>query len=448
MELARAAFHSVSNSLEPVARRFLSSKLQEHPLFWQGRLGHYRIEHPEDRRPRIWLHAASVGEVTGAIPIVRTLREQLPGAAITLTVTTPQGFQFARTNLSPWAQILPFPLDFPAVLDRAFRHLRPDLYVALEGEFWPNLFRILEHHQTPAVLLNGQLSHRSAIWYRLFKPLFQPIFRQFVWLAMHAEEDRRNVLLLGASPERTFVLGSSKYDALALRKDPEKVRSWRQALDLPDGIPVIVGGSLRGQECINLLEVFRVLKNTASALVGIFAPRHLSQISTMAGWLDRQGIAFQLLSQFESATATRSSSIILVDRIGLLFDLYGLGDLVFCGGTLEPIGGHNILEPAAWEKPVFYGPHLQKVSDEHNILQAFRGSFLVQDAEDLLQQWSYWIGDLTGLHLYGKHARAALSELGGVCTQQVELIMSALSRQGVFERLLSVWPSRERNDRV
>ena len=431
MELARAAFYSLSNSLEPAARCFLSSKLRENPVFWQGRLGHYRTEPQENHHPRIWLHAASVGEVTGAIAIVRTLREQLPAAGLTLTVTTPQGFQFARTNLSPWARILPFPLDFPAAVERACRHLQPDLYVALEGEFWPNLFRFLEQRRTPAVLLNGKLSHRSAIWYGLFRPLFQPIFKQFVWLAMHAEEDRRNVLLLGALPTRTFVLGSSKYDALALRRDAEKVQAWRQALDLPHGMPVIVGGSLRGQECISLLEVFRTLKVTAPALVGIFAPRHLSQIPVMAAWLDRQGVAFQLLSQFERVEATRSASIILVDRIGLLFDLYGLGDLVFCGGTLEPIGGHNILEPAAWEKAVFYGPHLQKVSDEHNILRAFRGSFLVENAADLLRQWSYWIGDLAGLHRHGKHARAALAELGGVCTKQVELIMSALSTQGL-----------------
>ncbi len=287
MDLVRAAYHSASNSLEPLARCFLSSRLQENPLFWQGRLGYYATESPAHRRPRLWLHAASVGEVTGAIPIVRALREQLPGAAITLTVTTPQGFQFARSNLSPWAQILPFPLDLPPVLDRAFQSLRPDLYVALESEFWPNLFRFLELYQTPAILLNGQLSHRSAIWYGLLKPLFQPVFRQFVGLAMHAEEDRRNVLRLGVPPERTCVLGSSKYDALVLRKDPAKVRAWRQVLDLPEGVPTIVGGSLRRQECVRLLEIFRTLKNLDSSLVGIFAPRHLTQIPNMAAWLER-----------------------------------------------------------------------------------------------------------------------------------------------------------------
>ena len=429
MELPRLTYHFISNFLEPWAPRFLSSRLQEDPLFWQGRLGYYDLESTHDRTPRIWLHAASVGEVTGALPIVRTLRERLPDAGITLTVTTPQGFQFALTTLSQWAQILPFPLDFPAALERALGILQPDLYVALEGEFWPNLFRFLERRRIPAVLLNGQLSPRSASWYGLFKSLFQPIFKQFVWLAMHSEEDRNNVVRLGADPGSTCVLGSSKYDALLLRKDPTRVLEWRRMLDLASEFPVLVGGSLRRLECIQLLEVFHSLQQVAPQLIGIFAPRHMAQIPEMARWLDDHKIAFQLLSQIESRRERRTTSVVLVDRIGILFDLYALGDLIFCGGTLEPFGGHNILEPAAWGKPVFYGPHLQKVADEHNILQAFKASFLVQDSADLLGQWSYWIQHLSELRKIGDNAKGALLKLSGVSARQVEIIMTALSKR-------------------
>jgi len=427
LELPRSTYNSISSFLEPWAIRFLSSRVQEDPSFWQGRLGYYNLESTCEQSPRIWLHAASVGEVTGAIPIVRTLRERLPGAGLCLTVTTPQGFQFARANLSPWAQILPFPLDFPAVLERAFRKIKPDLYVALEAEFWPNLFRFLECYRAPAVLLNGQLSHRSARWYGLFESLFRPIFEQFVWLAMHSEEDRKNVLLLGASPERTYVLGSSKYDALVLRKDPEKSGEWRRLLNLRGDAPVLVGGSLRRLECVQLLEVFHNLCKVDPGLVGIFAPRHMAEIANMIKWLDSRRIVYQLLSRIETAKEERSASVILVDRIGILFDLYALGDLIFCGGTLEPIGGHNIMEPAAWGKPVFYGPHLQKVSDEHNILQGSKGGFLVRDSRDLLQQWSYWICHLSELRQHGENAKEALLKVGGVSTRQVELIMSALA---------------------
>jgi 3-deoxy-D-manno-octulosonic-acid transferase len=433
LELLRLAYNFISDSLEPWASRFLSSREQEDPLFWQGRFGYYHLESSLDRTPRIWLHAASVGEVTGALPIIHALRERLPGAGITLTVTTPQGFQFARTTISPWAQILPFPFDFPSALERAFAILQPDLYVALEGEFWPNLFRFLERHRTPAVLLNGQLSQRSAGWYGLLRSLFQPIFKQFVWLAMHSEEDRKQVLLLGADPGRTSVLGSSKYDALLLRKNPQKVLHWRRLLDLPEEIPVLVGGSLRRMECTKLLEVFHTLKTVSPQLVGIFAPRHMGQIPRMTTWLNDHHIAFQLLSQVEAGRERRSSSVILVDRIGILFDLYALGNLIFCGGTLEPFEGHNIMEPAAWGKPVFYGPHLQKVTHEHNTLTAFGGSFLVQDSRDLLEQWSYWIQHLAEFKRYGENAREALLKLAGVSVRQVEILMRALPERATHD---------------
>jgi len=375
------------------------------------------------------MHAASVGEVTGAIPIVRTLRERLPGAALYLTVTTPHGFQFACSNLSPWARILPFPLDFPVVLERAFRKIQPDLYVALEAEFWPNLFRFLKRYQTPAVLLNGQLSHRSTRWSRVMEPLFRPIFQQFAWLAMHSDEDRKNVLLLGASQERTCVLGSSKYDALLLRRDMARPDEWRRKLSLHRDVPVLIGGSLRRSECTQLMEIFCSLKKMDPGLVGLFAPRHMGQLANMTKWLDARRVDYQLLSQIQTAREDRSASVVLVDSIGILFDLYAVGDLVFCGGTLEPFDGHNIMEPAAWGKAVFYGPHLQKVSDEHNILQNSKGGFLVKDSNDLLRQWGYWIQSLPGLKQHGENAKQALLQVSGVSTRQVELIMSALAER-------------------
>jgi 3-deoxy-D-manno-octulosonic-acid transferase len=155
----------------------------------------------------------------------------------------------------------------------------------------------------------------------------------------------------------------------------------------------------------------------------------MTQIPPMIKWLDDRKIDFQLLSQIETGGPKRSASVILVDRIGILFDLYALGDLIFCGGTLEPFDGHNIMEPAAWGKPVFYGPHLQKVADEHNILQAFNGSFLVQDSRELLEQWSYWLQHPSELRRYGENAKEALLKLGGVSARQVEIVMHALSER-------------------
>jgi len=426
LEPLELAYNLILNTAGYGVLPYLWSKAKDDPIFMEGRLGGFDLPPSIEKRPRLWFHAASVGEVTGAIPTLHAAHSRLPHAAIFLSVATLQGFRFAKKQLPGWTHVLPFPLDFPWVIKRAFNQLQPDLYVTFESEFWPNLYRFLERKGVPAVLLNGRISSRSARRYRNLKPLFQPVFERFRWLAMHSEEDRRNILTLGVPAEKTVVLGSSKYDGLSLRARPEKTHQWRGILSLPEDIPVVVAGSLRRSECLELMEVFQALRKIDERVVGIFVPRHLEQIPNMVQWLQEREIPFQLLSHIEAGEEKRRCCVVLVDRIGILFELYALGDLIFCGGTLEPIGGHNILEPAAWKKPVFYGPHLQKVPDEHRILQALKGSFPVHDDQDLQQQWSYWIRHLSELKPHGEMAGKALETLGGVAAKQVELLVSAL----------------------
>jgi 3-deoxy-D-manno-octulosonic-acid transferase len=402
------------------------SKAGPDPLFRKGRFGRYDEQMNRRAAHRIWIHAASVGEVTGAIPVLKALQERLAHASIFLTAATPQGFAFARKGLPEQVKVLPFPLDFPHVLTRALRQLQPDLYVALEGEFWPNLYRTLHYHGIPTVLLNGRLSNRSANLYRLFKPLFKSIFERFQWLAMHSDEDLKNILTLGANPERSLVLGSSKYEGLLSRAQPEAPEKWRAILSIPSGVPVLVGGSLRRNECFDLPEIYRELKTNKPQLIGIFAPRHLEQVPRMVHWLQSRGLPFQCLSHLEKGMERRHTPIILVDKIGVLFELYSIGDLIFCGGTLAPIGGHNILEPAAWKKAVFYGPHLQKVDYEHKILRTYGGGFMVEDKNDLLCTWNRWINHLQELSEHGEKAMQALKQMKGVVAKQVDLIVSAL----------------------
>jgi 3-deoxy-D-manno-octulosonic-acid transferase len=405
-----------------------SESCRQEPDFWQERLGRCR-EDPGPLllgTPRLWFHAASVGEITGAMATIRLLRDRLPKAVIRLTVGTPTGYRFAREKLADVAEIRPFPLDFPWLIRDAVRSFRPDLYVALEGEFWPNLYRWLHRHNISSVLLNGRISERSARNYRRAEGLFRPIFEHYQWLAMHSEDDRQRAIALGASPERTLVLGSAKYDTLLVRTTNSPAESWRAVLGLHTDTAVIVGGSLRRSERLELLEVYRDLLREHPNLVGIFAPRHLDQLSTMTEWLQARGLPFQFSSRVLSGHERRTASIILVDQMGLLFDLYALGDLIFCGGTLEPLGGHNILEPAAWGKVVFYGPHVGRVLAEHHSLQDSGAGIVVKNGRELLHQWQRWLPRLKELGDRADCARAAVADLGGVAARHVALILDAL----------------------
>ena len=429
LEPRELLYELVWNAAGHLALPVLLSYAGKDPAFLRGRMGRYDTNPPARGGPRIWFHAASVGEVNGATATLYALKEELPRSLVFLTVGTPQGYRYALDQLPPWVTVLPFPVDLTRVLERAFRFVNPDLYVAFESEFWPNLFRFLKRRRVPAVLLNGRLSERSAKRYRLLAPVFRPVFDHFSRLAMHSDDDLRNVLSLGVPRDRTLVLGSSKTDGLLARARPEKTLHWRKILRVEPQQPVVVGGSLRHSECVTLMEVFGALDRTAPPLLGIFVPRHLDRIPEMAAWLEERNIPFQRISRIEEGIEERRAQVILVDRIGILYELYSLGDLIFCGGTLEPIGGHNILEPAAWGKAVFYGPHLQKVLHEHNILHAMGGGFPVRDADDLLQQWLHWLQRLPELERHGAKALEALRKLGGVTAKQVEIIISSLSEK-------------------
>jgi len=404
--------------------------LRNHGEFLKGRLGNFSLDAADRKGPRIWFHAASVGEVNGAVPILHLTHRHLPRAFICLSVGTPQGHEFAKSQLPAWATVVPFPVDVPWIVDKSLKRIRPDLYVGFESEFWPVLLGRLRRAGVPALLLNGRLSRRSAEKYRFLRPVFQPLFQHFRRIALHSEQDRQNLLDMGVSPDRIRVVGSSKHDGLRLRVRPEAAARWRGLLGIPENTPVLLGGSLRRSECTGLLEVFCELRKTTDSCLGIFAPRHLHQVLPMAEWLTNRGVPFQRLSEIEGRRTRREAPVVLVDRIGVLFELYALGDLIFCGGTLEPIGGHNILEPAAWARPVFYGPHVEKVREEHRVLAKKKGGFPVRDFDDLRQQWAYWLRHLPELKSFGENAKDALDFLGGAAEKQVELLLQTLSESG------------------
>ncbi len=398
------------------------------PEFRRGRLGYVDEVSDKDSRPKIWFHAVSVGEVTGAVPTLLSLMNKLPDAAFFLSAGTLQGLKFARGQVPRQVSVFPFPLDFPKCVARAVAAVRPDLFVAFETEFWPNFYRRLASGNIPALLLNGRVSESSERFYTWFSPLLDPVFERFHRLAMRSGEDAERVVRIGAPPEKVLVLGSSKYEGLTQKVRPERADYWKNLLRLHEVGPVVVGGSLRGSECFKIPRIFNELQKISPGLVGIFAPRHLYNIPKMVRLLCDMNIGYDLLSDIEGGRRQRTAPVVLVDRIGALFEIYSVGDLIFCGGTLEPVGGHNILEPAAWGKTVFYGPYLKKVNHEHRILHSLGGSFPVADEQDLLAQWKRLVVKPDELEERGLRAAEALGTFRGVVDRQVELIVEILSK--------------------
>lgn len=399
---------------------------------WRQRLGRYpRESSPRPgSSPRLWIHAVSVGEVGVAGALLAALDRIQPGLDIVLSTTTPQGQELAQARFGGRARTIYFPLDLLGPVRRALRDLRPDVIACLETELWPNFLGEAQRLAIPTVLLNGRISERSFPRYRKLRWLLAPVLRGLAGMAMISPADAERIIAMGAPAERVFVTGNMKGAGLLERAEPPRAESLRQTLQLSPEQPVMIAGSIRDQEITWLPEVFMDLVRERPDLVGIFAPRHLTRLGRLEEWFEQHGVPCQRYSGLVEGREVRRAGVILVDRVGDLFDLYGLGDLAFCGGSLVPLGGQNILEPAAWGKVVFYGPHMENFLEERRLLEEGGCGISVRSRDDLLERMRHHLSHRGELGERGSRARAALMGRDLVALRQAELLREALDGRG------------------
>ncbi len=426
--LYNAATLPLAATLAPFA--YLTYRLlpDEKAARWRQRLGFYSQEviYYKHRRPLVWIHAVSVGEVGVASTLIHALDKLRPGLGIVVSTTTPHGQELAQKKLAQRAACIFFPLDLITSAHHALRHVRPDIIVCLETELWPNFLGEAHRLEIPTLLLNGRISERSYRRYRKIAPLMKPLLRDFAALAMSTGDDARRIIGVGAPAAKVVVAGNMKGAGLVEQADPSKIKNLRQRLKLQTHQPVLIAGSIRNRELVWLPEIFCQLMKERSDLVGIFAPRHLNRIGRLESWFEKEGVAFQRLSSLMNGLQVRTASIIVVDGVGMLFDLYGLGDLIFCGGSLVPLGGQNILEPAAWGKPVFYGPHTDNFLEASRLLETVGCGIKVQGRDDLLEKLRHFLANPAALKKMGNGARAALSDRNSIAIKQAELVTEVL----------------------
>jgi 3-deoxy-D-manno-octulosonic-acid transferase len=436
MNLARflynAAIFPVAVATEPLA--YLVSRLlpDEKANRWRQRLGFHSQEtiHSVHRRPLIWIHAVSVGEVGVASTLIQALEQVRPGLGIVVSTTTPHGQELAKEKLAPRATCIYFPLDFITSVRRALRHIKPDIIACLETELWPNFLGEANRLGIPTLLLNGRISPRSFRHYRKISSLMKPLLNYFAVLAMSSKDDANRVIGLGAPATKVLVTGNMKGAGLLEQTDSDKTEDLRQRLKLQSGEPVFVAGSIRQQELFWLPEIFSRLLGQRPDMVGIFAPRHLNRLKRLASWLEQQGLEFQRLSSLMNGSEARKANVILVDGVGMLFDLYGLGDLIFCGGSLVPLGGQNILEPVAWGKPVFYGPHMENFQEASQLLERAGCGIKVRDRDELLAQLRHFLANPEELNGMGIKGQALLRDRNQIAIKQAELVKEVLEQGG------------------
>jgi 3-deoxy-D-manno-octulosonic-acid transferase len=372
----------------------------------------------------VWLHAVSVGEVVAATALVRELTARRPELPLLVSTVTDTGRGVAEARL-PAKQFVFFPLDFGWAVGTALDRVRPRAVLLTETEIWPNFLRACAAREIPVVLVNGRISPRSFPRYRRVRGLFGRVLQGVRLFCMQTPEDASRVLDLGAPRERVHVVGNLKFDLAGLRPAAGGAEgpAVRQMLALPSSRPVLVAGSTHRGEEGPILDAFRAVRRSVPDLTLLLAPRHPERLGEVEALLQREGLPWVRRSRVPTQGG---AAVILVDTMGELARLYAAGTVVFVGGSLVPIGGHNILEPAIHARPVLFGPHMGNFAEMGRLFLDQRAGVEVRDARALAEETLRLLREPDVAERMGQTGRAIVETHRGAGRRTLDLLEAVL----------------------
>jgi 3-deoxy-D-manno-octulosonic-acid transferase len=369
----------------------------------------------------LWVHAVSVGEVMAAIPLVRRIEGRWPALPILISTVTDTGRGVGQQRL-PGKPFVFFPLDFGWAVRRALDRIRPRAVLLTETELWPIFIRACGQRGIPVIAVNGRISPRSYPRYRRVRFWFGRVLQGVRLFCMQTPEDAARIRDLGAPAERVQVVGNLKFD-LAGDEDPAEGARVRAMLGLAPDRPVLVAGSThKGEEAL-VLEAYRRARSPVPDLALVLAPRHPERLEEVAGLLRDAGLSWIRRSQ---APAPEGCAAILVDTMGELGRLYAAGTVVYVGGSLVPIGGHNVLEPAAHGRPVLFGPHMGNFAEMARLFREQGAGLEVQDSSSLATAAVRLLCDPAEARRMGEAGRRIVATHRGAAERTVALLEAVL----------------------
>jgi 3-deoxy-D-manno-octulosonic-acid transferase len=354
----------------------------KHKEGWSERWGNLSSETKTwlKKGPVLWVHAVSVGEARLACLLIKRIKKRAPQTRFILTTTTASGQSIARKE-SQGNPVLIFPFDLSFVIRRFLNSADVRGLILLETEIWPNVISTLHARGIPVMVVNGRLSDRAYKRYKRARILLKDIFAKLNLCLVQSQKHRDRFVALGVPEGRIMVTGNMKYDLdihEANGTADEAMKRWRQ---WAGGMRLLGASTHPGEEDI-LIKVYKKLHDQKKGLRLVLAPRHIERVDEVLQRLQRQGLGYCRLSDVKHVPRF-NGEVMVVDRWGVLKEIFSHVDLVFMGGSLVPHGGHNLAEPAQAGKPVMHGPHMHNFEDMAEDFQKAKGSFFVKDAMDL-----------------------------------------------------------------
>lgn len=441
---------------------------------FKERLGLLPARLRADRRDTIWVHAVSVGEFLAARALITQLRSQFRAARIVVSTTTLTGQQLAQSQQHLFDATLYFPFDWQFSVRGALNTVKPSVVVIIDTEIWPNFLRECRRRGVATVLANGRISARSFRGYRLLGRPFRHAIQNFSLMIMQSEDDAERARQLGAPPDRVRVCGNLKYDQPGPEGSEPGASEGAQQFSSPespfrsDGVVhqvglsltphlIVAGSTAAGEEemLLDSLREIRKHKGLEDARL-LLAPRRPERFDEVARLIARSGFAFVRRSELRSSSGWSAPSfdgadqsarnvqsrpgdvstrgapdIMLLDTLGELASIYRYAAVVFVGGSLVPRGGHNIIEPAAYAKPVIVGPHTENF---RQIVSDFaRADALIQigatgsdPVDELTRELSRLLSDSEDARAMGERGRGILLRNRGATDCTVAMIREAV----------------------
>jgi 3-deoxy-D-manno-octulosonic-acid transferase len=365
----------------------------------------------------VWLHAASAGEVNAITPFCEAFRKAKPGTRIILTTTSETGKKIAlEKKVADYVFLAP--LDIPWPLRRAFQAFRPVVILVAETEFWPNWLFRAGQNGIPVFLINGRVSDKSFPSYHRLKSLFGPVLNCFSRCFVQTQKDSDRLAALGVSSFRIQVMGQMKYDRES--PDPQDIQKFKVKLGLTDKDILFTLGSLRSGEEEQLLPFLPEILRLSSETKVIVAPRHLENVEAYRQKLGALGVGNVLRTELEKGLSPER--VIVLDTVGELSLAYALSRAAFVGGTLVPVGGHNVMEPALSHVPVLFGPSTQNVGEAAQALVESGGGQLVHNGSELVEAFRKFMdSDLSGKA--AQRAYDSVASMRGATARTVQQVL-------------------------
>lgn len=387
------------------------------------RLGY--VPHRAGERPCLWLHAASVGEVTTALPLLRAMRRGGPDHELVVTTATPTGRERALDALGQGARCHYLPIDLPGAVTRFLGRVRPDLGVIMETELWPNLYAGCAREGIPLAVVNGRISHRSWRGYRMLGPLMRETLAGVAAVAAKSEADAARFRALGLASERLRVTGNLKFDVRIPEGTEARGRALRRAWG--EERPVWVAASTRPGEEETLLEAHARLRERLPEALLVLVPRHPERFDAVAALCARPG--WRVARHGRGDPVTAETAVLLGDVMGELLDFYAGADAAFVGGSLTAVGGHNPVEPAALGVPIVMGPYTGNVAESVQRLAEAGALRRARDAGDVARWLTAWLTDPGARRRAGRAGRAAAADSRGALESMRAMLDPLFARQ-------------------